>query len=103
MYAGGLRKEHSPRADKSLHSEAHLALCAMLKQARLKAGLKQQELAKQLKRPQSFVAKVESGERRLDVVQFVLYVAELKQEPIAFLRTYSKSASASLAALKRAR
>ena len=36
----------------------------------------QQDLAGRLKRPQSFVAKYENGERRLDVVEFLL-IAEL--------------------------
>lgn len=31
----------------------------------------QEQVAKKLKRPQSFVSKYESGERQLDVVEFV--------------------------------
>jgi len=41
----------------------------MLKNQRLQAGLSQAELAKKLGRPQSFVSKYESGERRLDLVE----------------------------------
>ena len=40
-----------------------------LRQARLEAGLSQSELAQLLGKPQSFVSKVESGERRLDFVE----------------------------------
>jgi transcriptional regulator with XRE-family HTH domain len=40
-----------------------------LKEARVKAGLTQVEVARKLSRPQSFVSKIESGERRLDVVE----------------------------------
>jgi transcriptional regulator with XRE-family HTH domain len=40
-----------------------------LKQARVEAALTQVEVAKRLKRPQSFVSKIESGERRVDVVE----------------------------------
>ena len=40
--------------------------------ARKAAGLTQHALARRLGRPQSFVAKYEGGERRLDVVEFVL-------------------------------
>lgn len=39
--------------------------------ARRKAGLTQQQLAKRLGRHQSFVAKYETGERRLEVIEFV--------------------------------
>ena len=39
--------------------------------ARERAGLTQQKLAEQLRRPQSFVAKYEGGERRLEVIEFV--------------------------------
>jgi transcriptional regulator with XRE-family HTH domain len=43
----------------------------VLIEVRKEAGLTQQELAERLKRPQSFVAKVETGERRLDVVEMI--------------------------------
>lgn len=53
-----------------------------LKKARLQAGLTQVEAAKKLRKPQSYVAKSESGERRIDVL-------ELKK----FARLYKKSLS----------
>lgn len=40
-----------------------------LKQIRLDAQLKQSELAVRLKKPQSYVSKYESGERRLDLLE----------------------------------
>jgi transcriptional regulator with XRE-family HTH domain len=39
--------------------------------ARKRAGLTQQALAARLSRPQSFIAKYETGERRIDVVEFI--------------------------------
>jgi transcriptional regulator with XRE-family HTH domain len=39
--------------------------------ARKVAGLPQRELADRLHKPQSFVAKYEGGERRIDVVEFL--------------------------------
>jgi transcriptional regulator with XRE-family HTH domain len=39
--------------------------------ARLENSLTQQDVATRLDRPQSFVSKYESGERRLDVVEFL--------------------------------
>lgn len=49
-----------------------MALCQALVDARTKAGLSQKELAAKLRHHQSFVARVESGERRIDVVELVV-------------------------------
>jgi len=46
-------------------------LRALIVEKRKKAGLTQAEVAKRLKRYQSFVATVESGQRRIDVVEFL--------------------------------
>ena len=43
-----------------------------LREVRLSVGLKQSEVATKLKKPQSYISKIESGERRIDI-------AELKQ------------------------
>ena len=59
---------------KSLRSQAHGVLIRELKSARLKAHMSQQQVADKLGVPQSFVAKVESGERRIDVVEFLNFV-----------------------------
>lgn len=50
----------------------------LLIQYRKNAGIKQQYLAEKLNKPQSFVSKFESGERRLDLIEF-LDVAEVLQ------------------------
>jgi diketogulonate reductase-like aldo/keto reductase len=56
---------------KTLRSPAHRELMALLIAARNRAGLKQQDLAKRVGRPQSFVAKYEGGERRLGVLELM--------------------------------
>ena len=38
-----------------------------MREFRLKAGLRQQDVAERLGEPQSYVSKFESGERRLDI------------------------------------
>jgi transcriptional regulator with XRE-family HTH domain len=54
--------------------------------ARKQAGLTQHELARRLKRPQSFVAKYEGGERRIDVIEFVVIVRAIGADPVKLLR-----------------
>ncbi|WHZ38533.1 helix-turn-helix transcriptional regulator [Sagittula sp. MA-2] len=57
---------------KTIRTDGQLALVRALVDARQNAGLSQQQLAAKLKRPQSFVARLESGERRIDVVEFTV-------------------------------
>ena len=56
---------------RSPHAPAYRKLRAALAAARTEAGLTQAEVAKKLRKPQSFVSKYESGERNLDVVEFL--------------------------------
>jgi transcriptional regulator with XRE-family HTH domain len=56
---------------KTLGSERHKALIRLLIEAREKAGLTQTELAEKIGEYQSFVARLESGQRRVDVVEFL--------------------------------
>jgi len=55
---------------KSIHTDEYVALRARLSAIRAAAGLSQRGLAERLHVPHSWVAKVESGERRIDVVEF---------------------------------
>ncbi len=75
---------------KSVHSEAQKALGKMLREARLTAGLTQAQLASQLRKRQSFVAKVEIGERRVDVVEFIEITRVLEADPATFLKAISR-------------
>jgi predicted transcriptional regulator len=74
------------RLSKSIHSPEHTKLRELLIAARQKAGLTQQEVADRLGRPQSFVAKYEGGERRLDVIEFVEIATSLGSDPVRLLR-----------------
>lgn len=62
---------------KSLRTPRQILLQTLLVEARKTKGLTQAELAKALNKPQSFVAKYENGERRIDVVEFVDITAAL--------------------------
>jgi transcriptional regulator with XRE-family HTH domain len=72
---------------KSLRSPRHDRL---LKKARKEQGLTQQELAIRLKRKQSFVTKYETGERRLDVIEFLEIAGALAQDPAELLTEIAK-------------
>lgn len=54
---------------KSVYNDDYKRLVEKLKQARLDVGLSQQAVAEKLNKPQSYISKVESGERRLDVIE----------------------------------
>lgn len=66
---------------KSVHSEQYKKVLDWLIAARKDAGLTQQQVADQLGKPQSFVAKYEGGERRLDIVEVVEISRVLGVEP----------------------
>jgi transcriptional regulator with XRE-family HTH domain len=66
---------------KASFSAEYRLLCKLLYDARMKAGLTQDDVAKRLNRPQSYVSKYESGERRLDVIEFVRVATVLKVAP----------------------
>jgi transcriptional regulator with XRE-family HTH domain len=58
---------------KSVHTKEYKALQAELRAIRENAGLSQRDLAAKLGVPHSWVAKVEAGERRIDVVELVWF------------------------------
>lgn len=56
---------------KQLRSTKHRALIAAVVKARQTAGLTQRQLAAKLKRSNSFVWKLEAGERQVNVLEFI--------------------------------
>jgi len=78
------------RLTKSLYTAEWEAVLQILRDARGKRGWTQEQLAKKLGRPQSLVAKVEAGERKLDVVQFIDYMRVLESDPVASMRKILK-------------
>ena len=75
---------------KPLHSARSDALLGLLRDARKRADLTQAEVARRLRKPQSFVAKYEGGERRLDVIEFLEIAAALGSDPTAMIRKLDK-------------
>ncbi|OWK19816.1 XRE family transcriptional regulator [Mesorhizobium amorphae CCBAU 01583] len=70
---------------KSLRSPRHQRFLAQLISLRKAKGLTQAQVAEKLGRPQSFVAKYEGGERRLDIIEFLDVTVVLDADPCEFL------------------
>ena len=70
---------------KTIRSPGHRALVAALIDAKYKAGLSQIEFAKRLKCHQSLVARIESGQRRIDVQELVILTRALEANPIEIM------------------
>ncbi len=54
---------------KTIYTNEHKYIIQQLKIARIDSGLDQEEVAKLLQKTQSYISKIESGQRRIDVVQ----------------------------------
>lgn len=65
----------------TLHTQQYRRLVRELVETRLKSGLSQADLARRLDRPPSFVAKVELCERRLDAIEFLVWLRAVSNEP----------------------
>jgi transcriptional regulator with XRE-family HTH domain len=72
---------------KTIHSERHKRLRALLKEKRKAAGLTQTVVAKRLGKPPSYVAKYEGGDRRLDVLEFLDVAAAIGFDPCGVIRS----------------
>ncbi len=75
--------------DKSIHTRAYADFVKKLKQARLESGLTQVQVAKKLRRSQSYVSKAEAAEQRLDIVE-VQKFADLYDKDIAYFTADKK-------------
>jgi transcriptional regulator with XRE-family HTH domain len=79
-----------PKSIKSIYSKQSKVLRALLRQLRSEKGLGQDELAKRVKMTQSIVAKVESGERRLDVVELTRWCEALDISLLDFIARFER-------------
>jgi transcriptional regulator with XRE-family HTH domain len=86
---------------KSVHSPDQAAFCELMIGARKAAGLTQHALALRLKKPQSFVAKYEGGERRLDVVEFIAIARALGADPLKLMATFVAGGNGKSAGVKK--
>jgi transcriptional regulator with XRE-family HTH domain len=75
---------------RTLSSPIHDALVELLIAERKKAGLSQAVLGKKVKRHQPYVAHVESGNRRIDVVEFIELARAIGFDPARAIRALDK-------------
>jgi transcriptional regulator with XRE-family HTH domain len=66
-----------PRA---IYTNDHKKIVERLKRARSEAGLSQQETAEALSKTQSYISKIESGQRRFDVLQLKEFAKLYKKQ-----------------------
>lgn len=72
--------------DKAIYTKDHKYIVEQLKKARTEIGLDQKEVAKILDRTQSYVSKVESGQRRIDVIQLKVFAKLYKKDLNFFVK-----------------
>jgi transcriptional regulator with XRE-family HTH domain len=67
---------------KTIRSKRHKKLIELVVAERKQAGIRQVQLAKKLKRSQTWIARLESGERRLDVVELLDLAEAIGFDPL---------------------
>jgi transcriptional regulator with XRE-family HTH domain len=72
--------------NKTIYSKEHKYLVARLKKARIESGLNQKEAAKLLRKSQPYVSKIESGQRRIDIVQVKEFAKIYKKDLDFFIK-----------------
>lgn len=77
--------------NKSLFSAENQVLRLTLRTERKRRGLTQADVAARCGWPQSVIAKIEQGERRIDVVEFLWLAQALETTPEALLRVFLKN------------
>ena len=79
------------RLTKSLYTKEWEVLLGLLRDLREAQGWTQEQLAEKLGRPQSTVSKIEAGERKLDVCQFIDYLRILEADPVVAMQRLTKA------------
>lgn len=72
---------------KTIHQDRYSRLIGEMVKLRKDKKVTQTQLAQQLGKPQSYVAKIETLERKLDIVEFVDWCNAIGQSPSEMLKT----------------
>ena len=68
---------------KTIYTNEYRNVVKKLRKARNEAGLMQVDVAMKIKKPQSYISKIERGERRVDVAELSI-LAKIYKKPIGF-------------------
>ncbi len=68
-----------------IYTKRYERLCELLTEVRTDADLTQKYVADRLGKPQSYIAKIEGGERRLDVVEYLELCETIGVSPAAII------------------
>ena len=72
--------------DKTIYSKGHRALITKIIKARKEIGLRQEDAAKLLGRTQSYMSKIEAGQRRVDIIQLKEFAKIYKKDLDFFIK-----------------
>lgn len=72
--------------DKTIYSKGHKALVDKLIEARQKMKLRQEDVARLLGRTQSYISKIEAGQRRIDLIQLKEFAKIYKKNLHFFIK-----------------
>lgn len=86
---------------KSLYSRPNEVFITLLRDLRRSRRLRQLDLAERLGSSQAIVSRVESGERRLDIVELVVWLRALDTDLVAFAKQLNLRLDGDIAGVKR--
>jgi ribosome-binding protein aMBF1 (putative translation factor) len=89
--SGSGGKRAPKRLEKTIYSTDYAAVLRLLREAREAAGVTQVDLAERLGQTQSFVSKIERGDRRLDIIQLRTILAHVGMTLPQFVERLEKA------------
>jgi transcriptional regulator with XRE-family HTH domain len=72
--------------DKTIYTKDHKFIIEQLKKARIEAGFDQEKAAELLGKTQSYISKIEAGQRRIDIVQLKEFAKAYKKSLDFFIK-----------------
>jgi len=73
---------------KAQHNATYRKLLPLLKKIREDSGLSQQALSRKLRKPQSWISRTETGERRIDILEFAAWAVACEVDPARVLERF---------------